>query len=156
MQRAPTALGRLSTANALFSVYFAAAFKRREELCVYAAQLEADGILVTSRWLAGSKKLQGDDLDHGDRGADLAQMDLDDVRAADLCLAFTEPADAADRGRGGRHAELGIAIGLGRSVATVGPIEHVFHRLPGVSNHPDWDSAHAWLLDVLAPARSAA
>jgi hypothetical protein len=154
--RARVALARGSTEDRSLGVYFAAAFKRRQELCLYAAELEADGIRVTSRWLGGSAKLQGDDLNLGDRAADLAQMDFEDVCAADLCLAFTEPGDAADRGRGGRHAELGIAIGLGRSVATVGPIEHVFHRLPGVSNHSDWDAAHAWLLALLVPARSAA
>ena len=83
-------------------------------------------------------------------------MDLEDVRAADLCLAFTESADTSDRGRGGRHTEFGIALGLGRSVAIVGPVEHVFHRLPGVIHHCEWGDARTWILKLLAPRQSAA
>jgi hypothetical protein len=83
-------------------------------------------------------------------------MDLEDLRSANLCLAFTEPADASDRGRGGRHTELGIALGLGQSVAIVGPVEHVFHRLPGVVHHSEWGSARAWLMELAAPLKNAA
>jgi hypothetical protein len=83
-------------------------------------------------------------------------MDLEDVRAADLCLGFTELPGALDRGRGGRHTELGIALGLGRSVAIVGPVEQVFHRLPGVVRHSSWGTARAWVLKLAAPVQNAA
>lgn len=152
----PPHLAESSQVDRPLAVYFAACFKRREELRGYAAELEAEGVLVTSRWLAGSSKLQGHELQSGDRGAQLAYMDLEDVRAADLCLGFTEYPDALDPGRGGRHTELGIALGLGRPVAIVGPVEQVFHRLPGVVRHSSWGAARTWVLKLAAPVQNAA
>jgi hypothetical protein len=83
-------------------------------------------------------------------------MDLEDVRGSDVCVAFTESADAADRGRGGRHTELGIALGLGSLIVIVGPLEHVFHCLPDLVHHKDWQSARSWLLGLSEAEQPAA
>jgi hypothetical protein len=72
-------------------------------------------------------------------------MDFDDVREADVCIAFTEPADGP-QGRGGRHTELGIALALGQRVIIVGPREHVFHCLPDVERYERWPEARDRLL----------
>lgn len=127
------------------SIYLAACFSRREELRSYAAELRAHGFVVTSRWLDSQAKLRTEELRRDGRGATVARMDLDDLRDTDICVAFTEAVDAGERGRGGRHTELGIALGLGQLVLVVGPREHVFHCLPEVVHHPDWHSARSWL-----------
>lgn len=143
----PPSLGPLgaATAAARGSVYFAACFSRQTELLGYAAELHERGFLVRSRWLDSPTKLRADELHRGGRGAEVARMDLEDLRGADVCIAFTETIDASERGRGGRHTELGIALGLGQLVLIVGPREHVFHCLPDVVHHPDWRSARSWL-----------
>ena len=38
--------------------------------------------------------------------------------------------------RGGKHVELGIALGLGMTVAVIGPKENVFHFHPRVTIFP--------------------
>lgn len=137
-------------------MYFAARLARRVELSAYADELRHRGFVVTSRWLEGSLKLCERDLKAGGRAAELAKMDLDDLRRADICVAFTEPATDEDRGRGGRHTELGIALALEQRVMVVGPREHVFHCLPEVTQHRDWSSVLRSLLDEVPSGERAA
>ena len=71
-----------------------------------------------------------------------AAVDYEDVAAAHVLIAFTSrPADGPSRG--GRHVELGLALGMGKRVIIVGPFENVFHRLPapyGIEAQTDqWD-----------------
>ncbi len=133
--------GQLATAG----VYLASRFARRDEMREVARDLDAAGFLVTSRWLESPVALSGKDLGPSGPAGQLAAMDLEDLRRSDLCIAFTEAAEQAQRGRGGRHTELGIAIGLGLEVAIVGPREHVFHALAAVQQYPDWPTARAAL-----------
>lgn len=100
---------------------------------------------MTSRWLQSERALEGVDLTGSGRGAELASMDLDDLRAATICISFTED-ERGQRGRGGRHTELGIALALNMRVILVGPREHVFHCLPTVEHYPSWDEARRALL----------
>lgn len=135
-------------------VYLASRFARRAELKAVAAQLTSHGFEVTSRWLDSPNPLSQHDLDAGAAAA-FAEMDLEDLRRADLCIAFTESADHPSPGRGGRHAELGIALGLGLEVLLVGPREHVFHALPEIRQFANWDGpdgALAALADALPVA----
>jgi hypothetical protein len=80
---------------------------------------------------------------HGDRAAALrakfATDDFDDVIVADIVVAFTEQ-PRASTSRGGRHVELGIALGTGTPVMVVGPRENVFCWLPEVSQFDTWDA----------------
>lgn len=134
-----------------FPVYLAARYSRREELCRYRADLEALGFTVTSRWLNGNHQVDEKGLSEEAGRADrerFAREDFDDVKAADLVVAFTEEPRQTNS-RGGRHVELGIAIGLGTPVLVVGPRENVFCCLePEVEVTPSWDQA----LRVLAVA----
>lgn len=70
----------------------------------------------------------------------MARMDLDDVRSASVCIAFTESPGQA-QGRGGRHTELGIALAMGLRVILIGPREHVFHCLPDIEQFDTWEEA---------------
>lgn len=134
-------------------VYLAARYSRRLELCDYRAQLAAYGITVNARWLNGSHQLDNAGTPIGDRGEHLVEHgdeagaallrgkfaidDRDDVLAADMLIAFTE-APRTSNSRGGRHVELGIALGAGIPITVIGPRENVFCWLPEVGHYEDW------------------
>jgi hypothetical protein len=138
--------------------YLAARYSRRLELCGYRAELQALGIDVPARWLNGSHQLDnegrpiGEDgefiFENGSDGSDgaqavdhwrrkFAQDDYDDVLAADRLIAFTEQPRSGNS-RGGRHVELGIALGRGIPAVVIGPRENVFCWLPQVQHYDKW------------------
>jgi hypothetical protein len=132
--------------------YLAARYSRRLELCGYRADLQRLGIAVPARWLNGSHQLDNEGRPIGETGelmfeagsadADhyrekFAQDDYDDVIAADLLVAFTEQPRSGNS-RGGRHVELGIALGRGIPAVIVGPRENVFCWLPQVRHFEAW------------------
>lgn len=137
------------------TVYLAARYSRREELCGYRADLQALGFRVPARWLNGSHQLDDSGrpigetgelmFENGDAAADhfrakFARDDFEDVVTASLLVAFTEVPRSGDAGagRGGRHVELGIALGLRIPVVVVGPRENVFCWLPQVRQFGTW------------------
>lgn len=121
-------------------IYLAARYTRRLELCGYARDLEAIGHVVTSRWLNGDHESPTNrglgPVDPKDSMV-WALEDIEDVRSAHCLIAFTEEA-RAEPGRGGRHVEYGIALGLGLQIGVVGHYENVFHCLPVVRFFPTW------------------
>jgi hypothetical protein len=133
-------------------VYLSARYDRRSELAHYADDLEAIGYEVQARWLT-NEDISVDPLSPIDEQqriyGELAKEDVDDVMAADLVLCFTENPEKTGYTRGGRHVELGIALGQGKVIFLVGPRENVFHWLPGVVHYPDWISARADLSALL-------
>lgn len=144
-------------------VYLAARFSRRLELCRYRNDLASFGIEVNSRWLNGGHQLDNEGRPLGDDGerlfeagapevdhyrAKFAIDDYQDVMAAHALVAFTEEPRSGNS-RGGRHVELGIALGVGKPVYVVGPRENVFCWLPEVEQHDTW-------LDLLASWAQAA
>jgi hypothetical protein len=149
-------------------VYLAARYSRRLELCRYRSQLAAIGIDVNSRWLNGSHQLDNSGRPIGDDGEALVEEfrfesaqapaplrekfatdDRDDVLAASLLVAFTE-VPRTSNSRGGRHVELGIAIGAGIPVVVIGPRENVFCHLPEVEHYDTWDAFLAVMRAVTA------
>lgn len=128
-------------------IYLAARFGRRIELCGYAAELERVGITVTSRWIRGNHEAEGDDLrDRRALARRYATEDLADIDAADAVISFTEEPDVEGRARGGRHVEFGYAYARGKRLATVGPVENVFHALLGVMRFPNWETCRDALI----------
>lgn len=138
-------------------IYLASRYSRREELCAYREQIQSLGHEVTSRWLNGSHQIsdsgqpigdQGEQLVEGDDGSSseqaaalrqqFAMEDLRDVHRCDLLIAFTEP-PRSSASRGGRHVELGMALGLSRRVWIVGYRENIFCWLDRVRFFPTWD-----------------
>lgn len=75
--------------------------------------------------------------------------DLEDLRAADTVISFT---DEKGGGKGGRHVEFGVALALEKRLILVGPRENVFHTLPEIEHYPTWRS----LAIVMAAERAAA
>lgn len=122
-------------------IYLAARYGRREELCGYRETLRELGHEVTSRW-----------LDTDDRNgepestAEHAKVDLQDINRSNILISFTEWPDCQEGPyiRGGRHVELGYAIGLKAAcelligpddIHIIGPRENVFHLLPEIHQH---------------------
>ncbi len=149
-------------------IYLASRYSRRLELCGYREQVEALGHTVTSRWLNGKHQIsdsgvpigdEGEQLVEGDDGSSsdcaaqlrvhFAQEDLEDVRAADCVISFTEP-PRSSASRGGRHVQFGVALQEGgKFLVVIGHRENIFHWLPGVMFYQDW----AECLDSLKAAR---
>lgn len=140
--------------------YLASRYSRRQELLGVRDVIEALGGEVTSRWLNGSHQIDDQGVPIGDDGAALvdgpeqletkkraarlrkkfAQDDVEDLRRADVVIAFTEP-PRSSASRGGRHVELGLAIAWQKHVVVVGPRENVFCWLPEVEHYASWARA---------------
>lgn len=125
-------------------IYLAARYSRRVELCGYRESLRAAGFEVESRWLDGNHQIGTDGTPIGDHGEKLVEgddgsthvaaaelrskfalEDFYDVMTCDMLIAFTEPPRSGNS-RGGRHVELGIALGTMKRVWIVGPRENIF------------------------------
>jgi len=143
-------------------IYLAAQYARRLELCGYRDDLKRRGHVVTSRWLAGDHQIGADGRILGEQGETwfegtsasaaatrelFARHDLEDITAAEMVIAFTEDpglAPAAGSARGGRHVELGYALGIRArghrplTIAVVGPRENLFCWLPELRHWEDW------------------
>lgn len=131
-------------------MYLAARYSRREELLGYARELEHLGHVVTSRWIRGEHEALDAQLVHQPEIAvRFAREDLDDLRDAEVVIAFTEPPGPQQgRGRGGRHVEAGWVIGWNdahlhtqhnyKRLIIVGPPENVFYALPDVWRFDTW------------------
>lgn len=134
------------------SYYLAARYSRRLELCGYRSDLALLGIDVPARWLNGSHQLDNEGrpigetgelmFENGSAAADhyrrkFAEDDFEDVVDSDMLIAFTEQPRSGNS-RGGRHVELGIALGMGKPVVIIGPRENVFCWLPQVRHFETW------------------
>ena len=95
-------------------------YGRRQEMLAVASHLESIGHKITSRWLHSAVE---------EDTPELAAMCLNDVAAADVVVAFTDPPGAPGSERGGRHVEFGAGAILGKRLVVVGRSEHLFHHL---------------------------
>ena len=97
--------------------------------------LEGHGYAVVARWIELDAKFgQGLSAYTDEERRDLAIMDDEDVRAADVLVLLAER-----EGRpvpGGKHVETGMAIALQRAVFVVGRRENLFHWHPAVTLVP--------------------
>ncbi len=96
-----------------------ASYRRIQEARELAAWLIAQGHTVTSRWLAADAQI-GKEYVHCDEAmAAFSDMDLEDVEASEaLVMLCGDPPDLASRG--GRHAELGWALRVGKKCFLLG------------------------------------
>ena len=143
-------------------IYLAARYSRRLDLCRYRDELRSMGHVVQATWLdgqhqvgdtgtplgnAGEVLVEGEDSS-GERAARLREKfaldDFDDASTCDMLIAFTEPPRSAPN-RGGRHVEMGIALGMGIPVVVIGHRENIFCWLPQVKYFYDWRDTREWL-----------
>lgn len=145
------------------TIYLAARYSRRLELCAYAETLRSLGATVRARWLSGSHQIDdsGEPLgelgeaaiESGEVSAEkFAVDDLQDVLAADVVICFTEPPRSTAT-RGGRHVEMGIAIASHKKVLVVGYRENVFCWLPEIKFFADVEPCFKWVSDCLTLSR---
>ena len=118
-------------------IYIAARYDRKAEVAAITARLASVGHLVTSTWHLEPHpaNIQITDLAHDDLRL-YAARNLQEIRISDVLLFLAEPLDGMAK-RGGRHVEFGYALGLGKSIAVIGPLENIFHHLVGVYRHVD-------------------
>lgn len=135
-------------------IYLASKYSRRLEMLAVAQTLTLLGHHITSRWLQGLHEsttpddgltLPGTVQDAGRFAAE----DMDDVRAAEALVLFTEPPGSVNRG--GKFVEMGLALAWSLKVYVVGPRENVFCALPEVEHYKDLPT----LLAALAPQEAA-
>lgn len=111
-------------------VYFCARYSRHAEMNAYAERLRLLGYIVRCEWITGAH--------HDTDSARCAEIDIDEVTAADIVISFTEPpGEVKGRGRGGRHVEFGFALQGGKRMIVVGYRENVFHHMPEVEFYED-------------------
>jgi nucleoside 2-deoxyribosyltransferase len=101
---------------------------------------------------SGEKLVEGDDESVCEKSVALrskfANEDLSDVEDCDVIIAFTE-APRSSASRGGRHVELGLALGMGKEIVVVGYRENIFCWLEDVNFFPDFKSVIQKLEDNL-------
>lgn len=116
-------------------IYLMARYTRYLEMQEVAHHLVALGHIKTSRWIWGAHQASDEAIGSGMLGdfeRRLAEEDMADLCAAQVCVGFSEPPRAANRG--GRMVELGMALAWGKRVVVVGGHEHVFHALKHVEH----------------------
>ena len=101
-------------------------------------KLKRQGHEVVSSWLNEKKRPRG--LPLKEWHFRLALKDVWELQSADLVLVDLFDVSTT----GGRDTELGIALGCGIIVGTVGFVESVFHELADFQFRV-WDEVHAWL-----------
>lgn len=110
-------------------VYLAAQYARRDELRTYREQLQARGIVVTSRWLDEKEPLNSQMGQHSTEFyVETATIDLEDIDRADAVIFFSE-SPLVGVVRGGRHVEFGYAFKANKPIFVIGPKENVFHYI---------------------------
>ena len=135
-------------------VYLAASYGRRDEVRDYAYRLGKLGYIITSRWLTDNHSIPSAQEVEAARdsiplvGSEFAGKDVEDVRAADIFVMFSE-SPTSGVSRGGRHVEFGLAMAWEKKIIVIGPRENVFHTLspdqykPGMKHYREW--IDAWL-----------
>lgn len=128
-------------------VYLAGAFSRQAELRNVATDLAALGIEVTSRWLY--EKGPENPKDRQWYRRETAFQDIQDVRAADILVRFTDDLTSetipSKLGSCARMFEFGMAWERGIPVVTVGGTQNVFDSLPNIVHLPDVESLKKFL-----------
>ena len=108
-------------------IYLAAPYWCMNLMLAWEQVLEARGHTCTSQWIHGAEENLKKTL------AECAQMDLDDVDAADAVISLMLPQSERNAYMtGGRHVEFGYGIAREKLMIIVGAPENVFHYLPRV------------------------
>jgi len=125
----------MSTDANPMKVYIAAPYECRAYAQLLQPQLVARGCTVLASWLHA----QNPD------GDGEARLDLAEIDQANLVVVLNPPGFER-AGTGGRHVELGYALGRGKTVVLVGAPTNVFHHLTTIIRVPD----HLELFETVA------
>ena len=115
------------------SVYLAARFDRKAEMKELSLRIKELGVKVTSRWLDEESAPLGK-RKYEQFLTDTAQIDADDVKAADTLIRFSDDlstlAIPSRWGTGSRLEECGMAHAWSKQIIIVGPRQSLFDRFP--------------------------
>ncbi len=115
-------------------IYLAAPYAEMKQIQIWAARLEKAGHVITSKWIYGNE--EGMTLHAA------AQMDLDDIDAADAVVSMILPKGTMFSS-GGRHVEFGYGFAKEKLMIVVSDhAENIFHEHDTVVKCPA-------LLDVI-------
>lgn len=133
-------------------IFLSSRYSRRDELREIRRVLQSQGYDVVSRWLdsdwneteregiyAGGTQSSAAPPEYRE---EYAVKDLEDVAGCDVLICFSEPPRSGTRG--GRHAELGAALALGKQVILVGAPEHIFHHHPLIGHVIEYVQGHVY------------
>lgn len=115
------------------TIYLAAPFEHLLTMRTLRESLVADGVAVNSRWLSETPEENMAVLSSSPTAKELGRVyalrDLEDIDAADVVVVYN-PVAFKNAGTGGRHVELGYAIGRHKTVILYnGYPSNVFHYL---------------------------
>jgi hypothetical protein len=127
------------------AIYLAAAYGRRDEMVITAERLIAAGHTITSRWIYGDHEVPPAGI-AVDSPEHLAWAAVEDIRHVEEAACIVSVTGGETRARGGRHAEFGMGVGLGKRLILLGDREHVFHFLPQVEQVGGVDALLAQLV----------
>ena len=118
-------------------IYLAAPYGKMNLMQKWEQRLVAAGHECTAKWIRGDEENM--------TLANAAQMDLDDIDAADVVISYVLPKGTMFSS-GGRHVEFGYALARDKIVVCVGNgPENVFHNLPQVVIVENFEAALAYL-----------
>lgn len=110
--------------------YISARYGRRLEAEELGRVLLEEGHEITSRWIWRDQPDDYETATH-EEVADYAEEDIEDVMNAEALITLSEPSNNP-YGRGGRHVEFGFALGMGKELYVIGPLENIFHYMDNV------------------------
>ena len=148
--------------------YLAAPFAFQPRMRMYAQELRALGMQVTSRWLDEKVSLTTEVTELSeDYCAETAFMDIKDIAESNVFILFTPTDEELANpdiskkawARGGRHFETGLACGMRLVNALLtgmehtypvilvcGPRENIFYAQEHIVRHDNWDQTVSYLL----------
>jgi nucleoside 2-deoxyribosyltransferase len=132
-------MGWKCSEESIMRVYLAARYSRKNEISKLVPVFGTHGLSVCSRWL---RETESPDCKLSDFSPEVcrnfAEVDWEDIEACDTFVFFSED-PLVGTPRGGRHVELGLALGLGKRVVVIGKHENIFHFLPCVTVYESLD-----------------
>jgi len=134
----------------MLKIYLAAPYSRKDQMNVYAAELRAGGVEVTSSWLVErhSPSIQVHEVSH-EENLQYVINDIKEIHAAKVMVFFTDPTKTILRA--GRHVEFGIAIERRMPIFVIGTErENIFHHAPGVMHFKSWEEVRDLLIAMSA------
>lgn len=112
-----------------YRFYICARFGRQEEARLLSGKLRMLGHTITSTWIH-QVELEMYENNHRERER-AAVKDVGEVLESEA-LVYLSEAEENTWGRGGRHVEFGIALGIEIPILVIGPKENLFHYCPGI------------------------
>ncbi len=103
------------------NIFVAASYARKREAAMLADQLRGAGHVIFSRWVEAEGHTY---VCEDDSMRDASRIDMEDLAKCNA-LVMLNGDNAKNRSRGGKHTELGIAIGKSKRVFVLGPREGI-------------------------------